>query len=320
MKILLPAFLSASLFAFNIVPLNAQNYVPAQKVTANKKESSNYVLISPKPGFIDGAALSSFRLSFMNGDHWVRRLGVLQVGNTPKFQAEFSLADRNSDDGFYSDAAWYQSSSIKSTSYTALGAGDFEIDLDAELAKNYVPVIKGFMLQRRNLNDSQVRGIGIKINPKTNKARIFFLDDEGALERGWETAIGEKYALSDRPKGVLRETGINAFDAGIKMNQQEVYNGMRQFFVSLQVAWVPKEMVASYNSLSGTNDKILNGKMPLATNKSVISGFSFHFLDSQHHLMDIGIDPNFNGIFSFAFQDSDQVDPIHWSVDFVNIN
>ncbi len=297
----------------------AQDYVPSQKASANKKESTNSVVLTPKPNFIDGAALSSFRLSFMNGDHWVRRMGVLQTGKGPNFQTEFALADRDSNDPFYSDAVWYQSPSFKSTSYNAFGAGDFEFDLDATLAQNYVPVIKGFMLQRRNLNDAQVRGIGIILNATTNKARVFFLDDEGALERGWETAIGEKYALSEKPKGVLKEMGLNSFDAGIKMNQQEVYNGMRQFYVNLQVAWIPKNMVESNNSLSGTNDKILKGKMPPTNGKNVISGFYFHFLESQHFLMDIGIDPNFNGIFSFAFQDRDQEDPIHWAVDFVNV-
>ncbi|KAF0115768.1 MAG: hypothetical protein FD163_2099 [Hyphomonadaceae bacterium] len=299
--------------------LNNAN-IPSEKVSAKIRSSTKTASVQIREGFQTGAALSSFRVSFLNGDHWVRHLQIGQRETAQCNSAEFALFDRNSDDPFYAEASWYQSPSFKATNHTALGGGDFEINLTTDMASDYVPVIKGFSFQRRNLNDAQVRAIGVRVSPDGSKVRVTLVDDEGALERGWETTIGERFAVSASPKGNLVAQNISQFDAMARIASQEVVNGKRQFFVNVQIAWIPKSMVMGRSTVSGTNASILSGRSPLATNKSVISGFLFHYLDAQHHLMEMGISPNVDGgSMAVSFQDTDLEDPIQWYVDFVSV-
>lgn len=294
--------------------------VPSEKVSAKTKSSTRTAIVPIREGFQSGAALSSFRISFLNGDHWVRHLQIGQRETPQRNSAEFTLSDRNADDPFYAEASWYQSPSFKATNHTALGGGDFEINLPQDMARDYTPVIKGFSFQRRNLNDSRVRAIGLRVNPDGSKVRVTLVDDEGALERGWETTIGERFVVSQAPKGNLVAQNISQFDALARINSQEVVNGNRQFFVNVQIAWIPKAMVLGRSTVSGTNTSVLSGRSPLATNKTVISGFLFHYLDVEHHLMEIGISPNVDGgPMAVAFQDMDLEDPIQWYVDFVSV-
>lgn len=301
-------------------PVNSSENVPSVKISAKTKSSTRTAIVPIREGFQSGAALSSFRISFLNGDHWVRHLQIGQRETPQRNSAEFTLSDRNADDPFYAEASWYQSPSFKATNHTALGGGDFEINLPADMAAGYVPVIKGFSFQRRNLNDSRVRAIGVRINAEGTKARVTFVDDEGALERGWETTIGERFVVSPTPKGNLVAQNISQFDAMARINTQEVVNGNRQFFVNVQIAWIPKAMVLGRSTISGTNTSILSGRSPQATSKTVISGFLFHYLDVEHHLMEMGISPNVDGgSMAVSFQDVDLEDPIQWYVDFVSV-
>ena len=286
---------------------------PIVRIDAKQETIISSAQIATNGPFKAGSALSSFDLSFKNGDHKIRQISVLQKEQS----AELAFADQDSNDPFFGAASWISSDSFKSMEVTAAGGGEFDIPI-APMA-GYTPVIKGFSFQRKDGSDANVRSFGVRIDPAGNKIRVNLIDDQGLDMRGYERTIAAGMVMVFQPYGIIAGTSFAVGDAIKMISEHEFNNGMRQYAITVQYAWIPNSMVASSGAISGTGDNYESGQRP--GGNSVIQGFLFQFMNSDHHLLaskitfgnSISSNPNIH------FQDGDKDDPKQWFINYVNV-
>src|SRR5690606_24043462 len=104
-----------------------------------------------------GWALAGFNLRFGNGDHRLRRIGVL---GEERF-VRFALADSNGDDPFNASARLTSLPGIKVQQVSADGGGKFEIPLPGRAQANSTLVLSGFEFRRSDGTDANLRNIGV---------------------------------------------------------------------------------------------------------------------------------------------------------------
>ena len=82
---------------------------------------------------------------------------------------------------------------------------------------------------------------------------------------------------------------------------------------------VPDNMIKARGSLSGSTRHYESGRKPGVNEKVVLRGFLYHFVNSDHHLLQIGANPGAaaSGNQLAYFQDGDREDPKQWNMDYV---
>jgi hypothetical protein len=265
------------------------------------RDNGAAALDRPLPG---GWALAGFELRFLNGDHKLRRIGVL---GEERF-ARLSLADQNGDDPFGGRVLLTSLPGITVQQVSADGGGKFDIPLPGQAPPDSTLVLSGFEFRRTDGTDANLRNIGVWLDPQRKVARVSLTDDQGLDFRGLEASLGAMAASMVVPLPGLLETG--SVIAGTRASSRAIaqragkYRGYR---VTVQYAWVPNRLVLSSGALSGTDRS--RGAMPGAR-IDALQGFEFTFTNSDHHLLGLGL--NGDGRGTALFQDNNTDDPMQW--------
>lgn len=308
----------------------------AKLITAKQANSTGRALIATE-GALTGAALSRFSLAFNNGDHKIRQISVLQTEG----KADAAFADQDSNDPFSFDAAWLKAG-YPMASVTGVGGGEYELTLPSP-PTGYVPVLGGFSFERKERSDANVRTIGVRLTPDNQRVRVTLIDDQGLDARGFENYVAAGFAMSMAPFGAVEASSVTAAVAAASLAEQEFSDkGLRNFSATVQIAWVPQESLLKCAAVSGSTRVIESGTAPAPDtcrsgvriggntfcppqaygggDKVALTGFLFHFGNSDHHLEKFAVDLKPNaGARSVEFQDSDEGDPIQWFVDYAAV-
>jgi hypothetical protein len=304
----------------------------ATAVTARTSRATKRFSAAPSREFSGGAGLGSFDFSFLNGDHKLREISIFRGSDS----ALFSFADGDSNDPFAADAVWWQSPAFIQSDVSGEGGGEFEIDITPPATGRYTPVLTGFSFRRTDTTDANVRVMGVRIEPRTNKIRVDLLDDQGPDFRGIFSS-GNVLETIFVPNGaLLMNIQSAAVLRGIFDNRSDV-NHFRRYRVNVQYAWVPDSMITGHGALSGSSPSYDSGQLPSADGKAVIQGFLLAFTNSDHYLQQTKVmvegrsaNPpsglgrqlglgSARGRAAVEFKDSDGNDPIEWHVNWVTV-
>lgn len=276
--------------------------------------SATDVLISSAP------ALSQFRLWFNNGDHKIRRIGVMHEEGS--MRANFS--DQNDDDPFRAAATWVNVPGSTGGVLTATGGGSFKIQLPPK-PPNSTIVISGFSFERQSGTDNNLRTLSLKINQDTSTVDVSLIDDQGADFRSVIDPFMTGGLVGNLPFGAI-VGGVMSTEAMVRAIINEGRNTPRPYAATIQYAFIPNARIASNGAVSGTNRSrdSIQGQIP-DRSPMAIRGFSFRFNNSDHHMLGVGVHfwgmPLFPGQRGSAespitFQDNNFDDPIQWVVDY----
>ena len=276
---------------------------------AGLRDSGHTAVNPPLPAAF---ALSGFSLRFDNGDHKLRRIGVLGQGRF----TELALADGNGDDPFTANANYTVfngggAGRIVTGTVVAEGGGKFEIPLRGNAPPNSTLVLSGFAFQREDGSDANLRNIGVWLDGDRKVARVSLMDDQGVDFRGFERTIGAAFL-----NGVLP----GAFEVMLATDVPRAVRAIRgagkyrPYRVTVQYAWIPDAMVERESAMSGT-DRLRRQRPP--SRIDALQGFEFMFTNSDHHLLGLGVNPSGNG--SVLFQDNNNDDPLQWTMAYVTL-
>lgn len=280
--------------------------------------------------------LSSFRLHFENGDHKIRRIGIIPNDRT----MIASLSDGNGDDPFEAGASWYvPSHGVIGGSVTKAGGGVFDIDIPRG-PEGSVLVLSGFNFARASNSDANIRSLAVKLDSASSKARVTMLDDQGMdfTALAGAAAVSFGFGAIGGPIGSLA-AGPSSFAAfgGFAPGGARHNNRFRRYTATVHYAWVPSVALGREITVTGTGRTRaqLSGLQPLVVGH-VLTGFSFHFQNSDHYLLNVGVhlrglgrnEATENGLrqvprpesFLVSWQDNDTDDPMRWSTDYRELN
>ncbi|TYT26516.1 hypothetical protein FZO89_09735 [Luteimonas viscosa] len=273
------------------------------------RDNGPAALDKPLPG---GWAMAGFELRFLNGDHKLRRIGVL---GEERF-ARLALADQNGDDPFRGRVLLTSLPGAKVQQVTADGGGKFDIRLPGQAPRDSTLVLSGFEFRRADGSDANLRNVAVWLDPERNIARVSLTDDQGLDFRGLEASLGAMAASMLVPLPGLLETGsvvagTRATSRAIRQNSGQ-YRGYR---VTVQYAWIPNSQVASRGGLAGTDRS--RQPLPGGARIDALQGFEFTFTNSDHHLLGLGL--NGDGRGSALFQDNNTDDPMQWYASYLTL-
>lgn len=259
----------------------------------------------------DGWALAGFNLRFGNGDHKLRRIGVL---GEERF-VRFALADSNGDDPFNAAARLTALPGVRVEQVTADGGGKFEIPLPGRTRPNATLVLSGFEFRRTDGTDANLRNIAVWLVPGRNAVQVSLTDDQGMDFRGLEATLGAALASTVVPLPGLLETATVMAGTGVAAKGiAQMAGRYRGYRVTVQYAWIPDTMVAQAGALAGTQAR--RGGRP-SSRIDALQGFEFTFNNSDHHLLGLGVNGNGGG--DVFFQDNNTDDPLQWSATYVTL-
>jgi hypothetical protein len=268
---------------------------------ASKRDQPGWAPVAASVPLTNAAALSSFRLTFENGDHPIRSLGVLK---RPDGAADLSLLDSNGDDPASAYATWQiiPGAIGGEVSTRITSGGIFQI-----------PVPPGPVGHRLVLGGFNVTNIGSGDRFESNDTQI------------------ELISINAQDNFPQQSTNPGSSISGtIRTN-----NATRPINVTVQYVWIPTSFITM--SSSARNDSIppranrpvrqvstVIGQVP-ETDKYVIKSFEFEFLNGSHNLLSFGVHLNgatmpSRGNEAVSFQDNNRDDPIRWNVAFYRVN
>lgn len=272
------------------------------------------VLLSPSNGMSQGQALSDFVFNFENGDHKINSIGLMT--NADAIESVF--ADMDGNDPYSVKANYVVSNSFINGEVVGGFSRNSETNFNIPAPPvGYTTVLRGFHILRANGVDANIKRVKIWVNNDTSIG-VYFSHDMGVdfrkLEVGkghfsWSGVRGDQSSLIGKDNESLR----NAANA----NPNERPYG---FMVRVQYTYVPFSMLGNVAVLSGNGRTIANGTLPAAGKKVLLKGFEFNFLNSDHHLLQIGLRiPSNRTEQAIFFQDNNQDDPINWRASYVTL-
>lgn len=258
-------------------------------------------------------AMSAFRLDFGRSDHRIQRMMIMPDGTA--FRA--ALGDQNGDDRFRAMGRWWAipGATGGTVSGLARGVGEFEVPAGPP---DTTLVLSGFDFRRADGRDANVRTLAVQLDSETRRIRTVLLDDQGTDFTAFAEAVAVGFAFSiiGGPVGALGGSGGMA-----NLNQGPVNANtrLRAYNVDIAYAWVPNRYLETMREVSGSDRRrsAISGVLP-PDEKHVLTGFSFHFGNSDHFIGRMGVhmggpDP------VVSWQDSNLDDPIQWTVRYVPI-
>lgn len=264
--------------------------VPVEAISAQQATIYGSASVAPSANFKSGWgwALSGFAVSFKNGDHKLNSIGV-QAGQVDGM-VKFTFRDQNTDDPFNAESFWYQSPGFSTGSVAGVGSGEFNLPIATRAG--YTPVLAGFQFKRADGHDANLRTIAIRLTPDRKHFRVMLLDNQGLDFRGLETAVAAGFSML----GVdpLMATGVVVGPGAIlttRVADIDPKTKLRQYAVEVQYSLVPDIQIAAAGKLSGSTSAYESGRKPNSGEKIALQGFLFHFQDSDHHILQIGIEP-----------------------------
>jgi hypothetical protein len=297
----------ALLLAGAAYPLTAAAQTPAVS-SSGAQSGSQEARIAVNNPLGPAPALSAFRLDFGGADHRIRRMMVMP--DQTAFRAAFN--DRGGEDRFTASATWWvvPGSTGGSVSGQVRGISEFEIPPGPP---GTTLVLSGFDIHRAGGTDANVRTFAIQLDGASRRIRTVLLDDQGAdfTALAESLAVGFAFAVIGGPMGgglsgsLYGAVGPGALsEARISLDPN---TRLRSYTVEIRYAWVPNRYLDAVREMSG------DGRIRGATaSPHVLTGFSFHFGNSDHYLGAVGV--NLADATVISWQDSNQDDPIQWSV------
>lgn len=259
----------------------------------------------------EGWALSGFALSFNNGDHKLRRIGVMPEGRFVRF----ALADQNGDDPFSARAQFVSIPGIRVQQVVAEGGGKFEIPLPGKAPPNSTLVLSGFEFRRSDGSDANLRSIGIWTVPGRRVIQVSLIDDQGVDFRQVLPSLGPAAAAAALGlPGALESGSVAAGFRAVNSPVNGRYDVYRSYKVAVQYAWVPNSRIQAQGALSGTRG---SRAAPPRERIDALQGFEFTFTNSDHHLLELALNPDGSG--SASFRDNNLDDPMQWSATYVSL-
>jgi len=266
-----------------------------------------------------GCALSSFSLSFRNGDHKFNAAGVEPRMTAPDSGVgRLTFHDQNTDDPFTGSAKWYQSPQFSSAWVEAQGSGEFDIPISTR--PGYTPVLAGFVIKRADGSDANIRTFGIRLLPNKRGFRVTLLDDQG-LDMGRLAAlVGGNFAMTTGDPSLMIG-GMVSIGAGLSGRFPDIdpTTHLRRYKIDLGYTFVADRVVATTGKLSGSSVRYESGRRPRSGERLAIQGFLLHFNNSDHHILKIGVNPE-NAVSDqpcIQWQDGNGRDPLQWQMDYV---
>lgn len=246
---------------------------------------------APQPALSAVHGLRGFKLQFQNGDHKLRRIGVM---GEDRF-VTFALADHNGDDPFLAHAEFVNLSAGQLAEVAGIGGGKFEIPLPAGPAQ-HVPVLAGFEFRRADGTDANLRNIGLWLDSERGVVRVSLIDDQGLDLRGLEAVIGASIGAAVLPGVVDWAAPIAGVSAPItggiigRRAIQQHYDGKRGYQVRVRYAWIPRVAVQAFGALAGTDrDMAMPANWQGSPRVDLLQGFEFTFMNSDHHLLGLAV-------------------------------
>lgn len=291
---------------------SAQGAVGADARASGLRDSGNAAV---NPRLPAAYALSGFALKFENGDHKLRRIGVI---GKDQF-TEFALADSNGDDPFNGQARYRFLPAGRTVSKSAYGGGTFEIPLLASPdAASKTLVLSGFEFRRADGSDANLRAIGVWLDARKKVARVTLMDDQGADFRGFEDTVGAAFLAGMLPFGIFAGSTAGIGEAVMRLDRAGGEH--RPYAVTVQYTWIPDVLVETTGALSGgtlANGQPSRGAGRAPSRIDALQGFEFLFTNSDHHLLGLGV--NAIGSGDALFQDGNGHDPMQWTASYVTL-
>lgn len=259
------------------------------------------------------AALSSFFFRYDERDH---RFRILQVAPQGGNEVRIGFADQNDDDEWLGEASWWGFTGPSTPQGTmaayALGSGIIDIELRGR--PGYTPALRGFVFERRPGSDNNVRSIGIEFIPAPPSslrrspdanwlARVRLFDNSGenlqTVPRRTDHVFPPAAAFADYAAGA----------AALGRDTNERY------LAGVQVAWVPNSAITSTTEITGGQ---FADARRLPVGASVITGFQFDYLDSDHFTRMIKVSSDLGGAMT-TMSDWGGTESIRWWATFVTL-
>jgi hypothetical protein len=265
-----------------------------------------------QPALSGVTALRGFLLSFGNGDHKLRQIGVLPNGR----YTDFSWSDSNGDDPFRADASYVTFSGGSMGEVIADGSGKFRIALPTPQQAGHVLVLRGFEFRRADGTDANLRNISVWLDGTRNVAEVSLIDDQGLDFRGLEATLGLVASGGILLPGALEMSTADLSQVAAR-NISQMVGTQRGYRVRVQYAWIPATLVQQEGALAGGGGDL--GKARAATRVDVLQGFEFTFDNSDHHLLTLAVNGDGDAGGNFWFQDNNRDDPLHWTVNYLTL-
>lgn len=248
---------------------------------------------APDVPIADSAALSHFHFHFHNGDHKFRLLQLL-VDDPQRARVAFN--DQNDDDPYEATAQWVNISGGSRGMSSASGHGRAITPIRLNhRPKGHVFALRGFEFRRPQGTDANIRHISIRFS--VSAIEVVLADDEGMDFRGPGGAA------------MVFDPVHNYVVAQATRNRQPG----RPYTVAVQYVWIPEVLVAQTGTITGS-ERGVRDAASVPPGRAVISGFSFSFLNSDHHLLNIAGSTLDGGM--ARFRDNNEDDPVRWRIDY----
>lgn len=266
-----------------------------------------------QPALSQVAALNGFLLSFGNGDHKLRHVGVKADGRYTRF----AFADQDGNDPFRASASWTTFTHGQAGEVSAIGGGKFRIQLPTPRPAGHVLVLRGFEFERADRSDANLRNIGVWMDGERNAVVVSLTDDQGLDFRGLERSLGAAaLAGATMLPGLLEFAHVEASRVAAR-NIPAMVGRYRGYRATVQYAWIPADLVQAEGTLAGGGGDLDRARA--ATPVHALQGFEFTFDNSDHHLLTLAVNADERGRRIFAFQDNNRDDPLHWEVTYLTL-
>lgn len=258
-------------------------------------------------------ALSAFRLDYGRSDHRLQRMMVMPDGTA--FRA--TLSDRDGGDRFRALGVWWVIPGATGGTVSGLvrGIGEFEVPPGPP---DTTLVLSGFDIRRSEGTDANVRTFAIQLDSASRRIRTVLLDDQGTdfTSLAEAVAVGFGFSVIGGPVGALAGTGgmANSNQGPVNANSR-----LRPYTAEIAYAWVPNRYLGAMREVSGSDRRrsAISGELP-TQEQYVLTGFSFHFGNSDHFLGRVGVHLASAGPV-ISWQDANLDDPIQWNVRFMPV-
>lgn len=291
------------------------------RVEASTSRGIDNVQVARRAYTGGATVLERFALDFSNGDHKLRRWGVLAEDRF----ARFSFADQDSNDPFTADALWWQIPSAVAGEVSSTGRLRSEIAIPAG-PPGHTLVLTGFEVRRADQTDANLRTFGITLDSEASTATIVVSDDMGPDWRGFESTVGWASLLSAIPLDPVGAVLMTQADAIGRINggwEAGASLPGRPYAYTIQYAWVPNELILKTEAQSGTERWEERFASEAPEGRLAIRSFLFSFQNSDHHLDRFAIDLRRADPARYRlpvyFRDNDTDDPMQWTVEYARL-
>jgi hypothetical protein len=233
--------------------------------------------------------LSGFRLRFSDNDHKIK---FISVGGTT---AEDTMPHHDYTLGLYDHSVIDDSEDVFEgwSKVLDLGTlteefvkGTFESRGTVSLRIPPIQsgesfILRGFSITQTRENDHNLRKIAVRLNASRNAIVVTF-EDNSPRDDGFECKV--------------------VF--GRVINTSQGYNMRTQFSEPFTIEKTFTKSTSIAKELSG---------------KTLLTGFSFEFLDTDHFIREIKIDPEDNDKFEVVFTDNEEDNPVKVILDYVRV-